>query len=92
MLGSKCGECPFLLYSITIRAAIGTKNKDQEALVMLLKGSAAAAAGFDIGDLFPSVKILPTIMGQKSKLEKIRREVDRILDAIVNEHKARRES
>lgn len=51
-----------------------------------------AAAGFAVSDLFPSVKILPMITGQKSNLEKIHREVDRILDGIIDEHKATKEA
>jgi len=50
-----------------------------------------AAAGFAVNDLFLSVKILPTITGQKSNLEKIHPEIDRILHVIIDEHKATRE-
>ncbi|KAH7843960.1 hypothetical protein Vadar_022889 [Vaccinium darrowii] len=60
--------------------------------IVLLKEVAVAAAGFAVSDLFPLVKILPMITSQKSNLEKIHREVDRILDGIIDEHKATKEA
>ncbi|KAH7842302.1 hypothetical protein Vadar_003761 [Vaccinium darrowii] len=80
------------MYNFTIMAALGMKNKDQEALMMLIKESAAADGGFQAGDFFPSVEILSVINGQKYKLDKIHRELDRIFEVIIYEHKVRREA
>uniref|UniRef100_A0A2N9FSZ4 Uncharacterized protein n=1 Tax=Fagus sylvatica TaxID=28930 RepID=A0A2N9FSZ4_FAGSY len=45
------------------------------------------AAGFNIVDVFPSVKLLHLIRGVRTKLEKMHQEVDKIMGNIINEHK-----
>ncbi|RDX95048.1 Cytochrome P450 71D11, partial [Mucuna pruriens] len=48
---------------------------------------ATVAAGFNIGDLFPSAKWLQLVTGLRPKLERLHRQIDRILEDIINEHK-----
>ncbi|KAH7857162.1 hypothetical protein Vadar_009729 [Vaccinium darrowii] len=81
-----------LMNTITLRAALGKKKEDQGTLKQLLKEVVDARGGFEVGYFFPSIKILPTKTGQKAKLEKIHRELDWILDGIVDGHKDRREA
>ncbi|GAU23759.1 hypothetical protein TSUD_128640 [Trifolium subterraneum] len=45
------------------------------------------SSGFYIGDLFPWVKWLKNITGMRSKLEKVHRNIDRILEMIIDDHK-----
>ncbi|GMY30997.1 cytochrome P450 71D11-like [Fagus crenata] len=73
-------------YSITSRAAFGKKCKDQEKFISIVKQAIEVAAGFNIVDVFPSVKLLHLISGMSTKLEKIHQEVYRIMGNIINEH------
>ncbi|XP_024976292.1 cytochrome P450 71D11-like [Cynara cardunculus var. scolymus] len=79
-----------LTYGITARAAFGKKCKDQESFISLVKEATAAAAGFNISDIFPSSTVLPILTGFKAKLEKIRGMFEEIVDNIIEEHKAKK--
>lgn len=46
------------------------------------------AGGFELADLFPSSKLLSVLCWNKYRLLRMRRRVDRILDRIVEEHRA----
>ncbi|KAJ4725249.1 Cytochrome P450 [Melia azedarach] len=81
-----------LIFAITARAAFGKKCTDQELFISLVKEATTVAAGFNIADLFPSVEILQGISGIKSQLERLNKEVDRIIEKIVNEHKRKEKS
>ncbi|KAL3503600.1 hypothetical protein ACH5RR_038049 [Cinchona calisaya] len=69
------------------RAALGKKSMEQETLIYVLKESIKLAAGFNIADIYPSIKFLHLISGVKPKLERLRMKADRILDSIINEHR-----
>ncbi|KAM7502688.1 hypothetical protein LguiB_001592 [Lonicera macranthoides] len=60
-----------LTSSIISRAAFGSKCKDEDPLVKLIRRAISLAGGFDVVDLFPSVKFLQVISGMKPKLEKL---------------------
>ncbi|CAK9166888.1 unnamed protein product [Ilex paraguariensis] len=72
------------------RAAFGKKCKDEEEFVSLVEETVVAAGGFSVAELYPSVKLLALISGMKAKLEKIHQKVDRIIENIIKEHKARK--
>jgi hypothetical protein len=74
------------IMSITTRSAFGNKCKGTEQLVSLAKGE-SVAGGFDIAELFPSVKWLPLVSGLRPKLERLHSEIDQILEDIIIEHK-----
>ncbi|KAK6129760.1 hypothetical protein DH2020_036497 [Rehmannia glutinosa] len=76
-----------LISSITCRAAFGKVCKDRDTLTKLMKEAFRMAAGLEIADLFPSSKIISTLSWSKMRLVKMRRKLDVILDAIINEHK-----
>uniref|UniRef100_A0A2N9I191 Cytochrome P450 n=1 Tax=Fagus sylvatica TaxID=28930 RepID=A0A2N9I191_FAGSY len=73
-------------YGITSRAAFGKKRKDQETFISIVKEMSEVAAGFNITDVFPSVKLFHLISGVETKLERMHQEVDRIMGNIINEH------
>jgi cytochrome P450 len=77
-------------YNITTRAAFSKLRKEEEIFVPLVQGIIQVAAGFNIGDLFPSIKLLPWITGMRSRMERLHQEADRILESIIKEHRARK--
>ncbi|KAM7503076.1 hypothetical protein LguiB_001980 [Lonicera macranthoides] len=76
--------------NITMRAVIGTRCKDQDKLIVAIKESLKLTGGFDLPDLFPSLKFLHSISGAKGSIEKVHNKVDKILDNIIKDHKERR--
>jgi len=74
------------IYNIISRAAFGMKCKDQEEFISVVKEGALAVTGLNIGDLFPSAKCLQLVTGLKPKLERLHRQIDRILGDIINKH------
>uniref|UniRef100_A0A2N9IEN8 Cytochrome P450 n=1 Tax=Fagus sylvatica TaxID=28930 RepID=A0A2N9IEN8_FAGSY len=76
-----------LTSTIVCRAAFGSNCKDQDAFTLLSKEAISLAGGFELADLFPSRKFLHAVSGLKSKLEKIQRKFDKILDNIINDHR-----
>ncbi|XP_051136927.1 cytochrome P450 71D95-like [Andrographis paniculata] len=74
--------------AMTCRAALGTVAKNNSAvLVELMKTANPMAAGFELADLFPSSKLLNILCLNKYKLMWMRRKLDKVLDAVVEEHK-----
>ncbi|KAH7837277.1 hypothetical protein Vadar_011949 [Vaccinium darrowii] len=71
---------------LTFRAAFGKRCGDQDALIPLIKEMIDLSGGFDVSDLFPSVKVLQFLSGMRFKLVKIHRKMDQILETIINEH------
>ncbi|KAK4725024.1 hypothetical protein R3W88_027803 [Solanum pinnatisectum] len=63
--------------SITCKAAFGELLKDQEKFLRILRELMEVAGGFNLADIFPSIKILQVLSGLKS----------RILKDVINEHK-----
>ncbi|XP_062000580.1 cytochrome P450 71D9-like [Rosa rugosa] len=74
-------------YSISYRAAFGKRSKDLENFIHCVKESMKLASGFNLADVFPSVKLLHLLSGMKPKLERLHKEADRIMENIINEHK-----
>ncbi|CAI9270036.1 unnamed protein product [Lactuca saligna] len=79
-----------LLNSIIYRVAVGSRCNDQETLTALLEEVIVLSGGFDVADIFPSVKVLHVVSGVRSKLVKLHMKIDQILDNIVAEHQERR--
>ncbi|CAK8565725.1 unnamed protein product [Lathyrus sativus] len=75
------------IYSIVSRAAFGNKCKDQEEFISVVTESIKVAAGFDLGDLFPSAKWIQHVTGLRPKLERYHRQTDQIFENIIHEHK-----
>lgn len=96
-IGSKDGSSVNLsskvfstVYGITSRAAFGKKCEDQEKFIQIVKEVIEFAAGFNVADFFPSIKVLHQISGVRPKLEKMHKEADRIMEKIITEHNAKK--
>lgn len=76
--------------NVVSRAAFGKKCKDQHDFTRLLQEIMQLAGGFDVADLFPSLKFLRSLTGMKPALLKIQKKIDRILEDIVVEHQMKR--
>nr|GEW90583.1 putative cytochrome P450 [Tanacetum cinerariifolium] len=79
-----------LMNAITCRATVGSRCKDQEQLVQLIVESISLASGFDMSDLFPSIKILHIVTGMRNKLWRMRKRIDVIFDDVISDHQQRR--
>ncbi|XP_059669265.1 cytochrome P450 71D11-like [Cornus florida] len=78
-----------MTYSVVAKVAVGKKFHGQEEFLSLIKDTMEVAGGFNVADLFPSVKILGSISGLRPRAEKIHRKIDEIFTTIIDEHKAR---
>ncbi|KAF8031698.1 LOW QUALITY PROTEIN: hypothetical protein BT93_D0806 [Corymbia citriodora subsp. variegata] len=72
-------------YGATSVAAFGRKFKEQEEFITIVKEAIKLAAGFEVGDVFPSSKWLHVISGMRPRLEKLREQLDRIMNNIIRE-------
>lgn len=79
-----------LMYGITSRAAFGNRSRDQEAFVSVMEEITKVMSGFNIADMFPSIGLLQWLTGNKSQVEELHLEADRIVENIMNEHKKRK--
>ncbi|XP_050221240.1 cytochrome P450 726A27-like [Mercurialis annua] len=66
----------------------GKVSEKQDEIIRVITDAIAAAGGFSVADAFPSFKLLHLITGMSSKLSRIHRQADEILEEIINEHKA----
>ncbi|KAI7989147.1 Premnaspirodiene oxygenase [Camellia lanceoleosa] len=53
----------------------------------LMKDTTSLAGGFDLADLFPSIKLLHVVSGMKPKLMKMHRKIDDVLESIIRERR-----
>lgn len=74
---------------VVCRAAFGTRCRDQDQLISLINEAILVGGGFEIADVFPSLKFLHSMSGLKSKLQKLHKMIDQVLDNIITEHKAK---
>ncbi|TXG67932.1 hypothetical protein EZV62_009207 [Acer yangbiense] len=77
-----------LTNDITSRAAFGRRCEDREAFLHAVQKTIELVGGFSVADLFPSVKFLEVLSGMRSKLLRHREEMDKILENIIDEHRA----
>nr|QNC49779.1 cytochrome P450 71D616 [Leucophyllum frutescens] len=73
--------------SIVCRVAFGKVLRDRDTLIDLMKKGISLAAGFELVDVFPSFKMLHAVSWNRNKLLKMHKELDAILDTIVEGHK-----
>ncbi|XP_055808480.1 premnaspirodiene oxygenase-like [Solanum dulcamara] len=74
--------------SITCKAAFGNQLlKDREKFIGIVSELVKLAGGFSVSDIFPSIKILQMLSGLRSRILKVHKNVDVILENIIKEHK-----
>ncbi|CAN1329229.1 Cytochrome P450 71D8 [Linum perenne] len=80
-----------MLSSVTSRAAFGKVSEiSNDAFLMIMENMSDVLSGFRVSDLYPSMKLLPSLTGYRAKLEKMRKASDSILEQIIDEHRSRR--
>ncbi|WJX58229.1 hypothetical protein P8452_43704 [Trifolium repens] len=77
-----------MISGITARATFGKKSKHQQVFISKLNEVIDLLGGFCIADLYPSFKMLQWVSSAKTKMEKIHRELDIIVQDIINDHKS----
>jgi hypothetical protein len=76
-----------LTNGIVARACFEKRNKHQQEFISAIDETVSLLGGFCIADLYPSIKILQRVNRTKTKIEKIHREIDMILQDIIDDHK-----
>ncbi|KAK3015622.1 hypothetical protein RJ639_005468 [Escallonia herrerae] len=74
---------------ITSRAMFGKECKDASEFVKVVTEGSELGGGFDLPELFPSLKFLHFISSTKPALQKLHTRLDRLLDNIITEHKSK---
>ncbi|PHT79036.1 hypothetical protein T459_17088 [Capsicum annuum] len=72
--------------SVTCRLVFEKLCRDRDELINLMKDALFLVGGFDVGDFFPSWKLLYKKSVAKSKMVKMQQNVDSVLESIINEH------
>ncbi|KAH0729168.1 hypothetical protein KY289_000356 [Solanum tuberosum] len=73
--------------SMICRSAFGKVFKEQNKFIELVKEASRLMEGFDVADLFPSLKFLHVLCGMKGKIMDAHHALDAILENIINEHR-----
>jgi cytochrome P450 len=78
----------FSLVSTTVsRSAFGDKSEDQDEFVNVIRKAIESVGGLEPADLFPSIKsIINALTRSKSKMEKMHKKADKIIEIIVRKH------
>ncbi|XP_057770346.1 cytochrome P450 71D10-like [Salvia miltiorrhiza] len=74
-------------YDVVTRAAVKAKTEEREMVVAVFMESLKLGSGFMLADLYPSIKLLPFITGAHFKIRRMRRKIDKLLDAIIAQHR-----
>ncbi|KAJ1410775.1 Cytochrome P450, partial [Sesbania bispinosa] len=81
-----------MTYGITARAAFGEKNRHQEVFRSTFEEVLSLLGEFCIADLYPSIRVLQWMSTSKAKMVKLQRELDRLLQEIIDDHKNKKSS
>ncbi|XP_070012842.1 premnaspirodiene oxygenase-like [Nicotiana sylvestris] len=76
-----------LTSSIILRSAFGKVIKEQDECIRLIKDVSGLVGGFDVADIFPSLKFLHVLSGKKGKMMYLHHKIDAIVENVINEHK-----
>ncbi|KAK6947042.1 hypothetical protein RJ641_000515, partial [Dillenia turbinata] len=71
--------------------AFGEKCRDQREFISTVSEVMDASGGFSVSDTFPSLTWLHVLSGERSRLEKTHRKIDKMLEDIIGVHKASKE-
>jgi len=73
---------------ITARAAFGKRSRHQDVFISAMEKVLVLLGGFEIADLYPSIKMLQWMSREKTKMEKLHREIDMIMQDIIDDHRS----
>ncbi|KAJ1410777.1 Cytochrome P450 [Sesbania bispinosa] len=76
-----------MTYGIVARAAFGKKNRHQEVFKSRIEEALNLLGGFCVADLYPSIRVLRWMSSAKVEMGKLQRELDRILQDIIDDYK-----
>ncbi|KAG8370929.1 hypothetical protein BUALT_Bualt13G0034400 [Buddleja alternifolia] len=82
-----CADRPESIATKIMWATSGNVLRDQDTLLTMMKKGLLMTGGFELADLFPSSKLLSFLCWNKYKLLRMHRKIDKILDAIIEDHK-----
>ncbi|KAG5601115.1 hypothetical protein H5410_032485 [Solanum commersonii] len=71
---------------IICRSAFGKVCKERGEFLTILKEVLLLGAGFSVGDLFPTWKLLHNLRGEKTRMVTAHKKVDAVMEEILNEH------
>ncbi|KAM3264719.1 hypothetical protein P3L10_001713 [Capsicum annuum] len=80
--------CILKLLSVkNVKSEFGKVFKEQDELILLVKKLSRLMEGFDVTDIFPSLKLLHVLCGMKGRIMDVHHELDAIFENIINENK-----
>ncbi|KAJ3696873.1 hypothetical protein LUZ61_000578 [Rhynchospora tenuis] len=75
---------------MSFRAVVGNKCKNQDIFLRELQKAFDLASGFNLVDLFPSSYLVSLMSGAAREATRCHRELDQLLDAMIEEHRNRK--
>ncbi|KAB8103267.1 hypothetical protein EE612_035615 [Oryza sativa] len=73
-----------------VRAVVGDRISDRDAFLERLEEGVKVAAGFTLADVFPSSRLARALSGTARRAEAHSREMTRLMDGVIEEHRQRR--
>nr|GMD14341.1 premnaspirodiene oxygenase [Ipomoea batatas]GME03086.1 premnaspirodiene oxygenase [Ipomoea batatas]GME13787.1 premnaspirodiene oxygenase [Ipomoea batatas]GME13788.1 premnaspirodiene oxygenase [Ipomoea batatas] len=76
--------------SMTCRSAFGCVFKEQDEFIALIKEVLILLGGFDVADIFPSLKFLHGLSKTKRKILRVHNRIDAIVENVIGDHRRRK--
>ncbi|KAJ3675460.1 hypothetical protein LUZ60_004502 [Juncus effusus] len=78
-----------MINNMSVRAVVGSKCKDQDVFLRELAIGFDITSGLNLVDMFPSSRIIRLFSSVAREANRCHREIDRILDDMIQEHRER---
>ncbi|XP_031131124.1 premnaspirodiene oxygenase-like [Ipomoea triloba] len=78
--------------SMTCRSAFGCVFKEQDEFIALIKEVLILLGGFDVADIFPSLKFLHGLSGMKRKILRVHNRIDAIVENVIGDHRRQKKT
>ncbi|CAL5032499.1 unnamed protein product [Urochloa decumbens] len=75
---------------VTMRAVVGGRFDRREEFLRAIEEGGRLIAGFSLGDMFPSLRVLGLFSGTAGKVREIHRKTFELMDCAIREHEERR--